>query len=510
MAEVYQTNKPSNSSNFSCTVERLHIKEVYFAKREKDEIIYKQGTNINHKIVKNDTLSGLAKKYNITEKEIKGLNGLKNDKIQLGKTLIISKKEKEGVNVKFTRINDAIIGDEAYLIVKTEKADNLELNLKICQAGDKKIIEDIDKPITIQYEGNDVTEFKATVGGFCEKEVLNHDDFKDMAIAKITFAPKDKDKLKKWTDALKAIKDKTTPLYVLVDAHTGNSFLITYYGTDPDGKDKLEHETVPNRYLFTDSKQFKLKKIMPVIVVDPGHGGTKGNTGATYIKGYKHKVKGKNGKVVKEGTPLKEKIVFTSIDSLPAYLSSDIKKEKDGWVWVTKRVYDNSKLERDLVWNVGEKLVEKIKADGFPVYLSRENKIIQGREDRKKRNTFGNNKKADYFISIHADGDYNPAKSGSHVIYREKKSDLEYNKIAKEFAVDVFSKYTVTAKHNSPKKDIRGLQVLSPSSNKAKRKVLIELGYMTNTNDYNSMTGNIDKIANEIFEGLKMNIDKNF
>ena len=127
-----------------------------------------------------------------------------------------------------------------------------------------------------------------------------------------------------------------------------------------------------------------------------------------------------------------------------------------------------------------------------------------------ERIKYTNNINADYFISIHADGDYNPKESGSHTIYREKAGDLDYNKISKEFATDIFSKYTIISKHNSPKKDIRGLQVLSAVSNKTKRKVLIELGYMTNTSDYNLMSINTDKIAAEIFEGLTININKHF
>lgn len=59
------------------------------------------------------------------------------------------------------------------------------------------------------------------------------------------------------------------------------------------------------------------------------------------------------------------------------------------------------------------------------------------------------------------------------------------------------------------KKDVRGLQVLS-SSNNAKRKILIELGFVTTPKDAKRLFSNIDKIAQQLKDGLLINIQKVF
>lgn len=50
---------------------------------------------ITHKVVKGDTLSHLAIKYNTTVKELKELNGLQSDLIRIGQTLIVGTKQEK-------------------------------------------------------------------------------------------------------------------------------------------------------------------------------------------------------------------------------------------------------------------------------------------------------------------------------------------------------------------------------------------------------------------------------
>nr|WP_245630723.1 N-acetylmuramoyl-L-alanine amidase [Apibacter mensalis] len=118
-----------------------------------------------------------------------------------------------------------------------------------------------------------------------------------------------------------------------------------------------------------------------------------------------------------------------------------------------------------------------------------------------------NDNKADYFISIHADGVAGYKASGSHVIYPNVGND-EVIRLSKELAVDIFSSYDIVeVEKNSPKQDIRGLQVLG-KSNKTKRKVLIELGFVTSPKDAKLLFTKIDEISVQIRDGLLKNLKK--
>jgi N-acetylmuramoyl-L-alanine amidase len=116
------------------------------------------------------------------------------------------------------------------------------------------------------------------------------------------------------------------------------------------------------------------------------------------------------------------------------------------------------------------------------------------------------NNKADYFLSLHADGLDGFTSSGSHVIY-PSKDFVE----SKELATDIFSSYNVvTVEPQSPKIDVRGLQVLSSTENTTKRKVLVELGFVTTPKDAKALFSNIALIGTQLSEGLELNIKKNF
>lgn len=56
------------------------------------------------RVVKNDTLYGLAKRYNVTVAQIKGWNGLKMDRLRLGQTLEIFVPTRGGTRTKATAI----------------------------------------------------------------------------------------------------------------------------------------------------------------------------------------------------------------------------------------------------------------------------------------------------------------------------------------------------------------------------------------------------------------------
>lgn len=234
----------------------------------------------------------------------------------------------------------------------------------------------------------------------------------------------------------------------------------------------------------------------PIIVIDPGHGYTQKNTGMasriyTYIS--------KDGKSVEANV---EELPQYVIDNLSEYLDPDPGKVKE----------DLNRPERGLVFDVSVKLKALLEKAGYTVLLTRtERKIegVDGPKTRQARVDLAHNNKADYFISIHADGADGYIASGSHAIY-PNSNNADTLKFSKELAEDIMSSYTVvTVVKSSPKKDIRGLQVLR-NSHKTTRKVLVELGFITTPKDAKAMFSNIDKMAEQLKDGLVKNIKKHF
>lgn len=126
-----------------------------------------------------------------------------------------------------------------------------------------------------------------------------------------------------------------------------------------------------------------------------------------------------------------------------------------------------------------------------------------------KRVKISNEKNAHYFISLHADGDDDHTITGSHSIYKESSNNKE-TLMQREFSSDILENYNkVPVVSNSPKKDIRSLLILK-DVNKAKRKTLIELGFVTNYDNYINIENNIDEVANQLIIGIKKNIKNNY
>ncbi|MCF6349802.1 MAG: N-acetylmuramoyl-L-alanine amidase [Flavobacteriaceae bacterium] len=250
--------------------------------------------------------------------------------------------------------------------------------------------------------------------------------------------------------------------------------------------------------------EFKTKS--PVIVLDPGHGVDGGNVGAQSRK-YKYKLKGSDGKVKldknkKEITDLKD------IMSLPQYVIDNPSKWIVGDNESSNHKYDNDRTEYGLTYDVASKMKSILKEKGYEnTLLTRTSKDITKVTGHKLayRIDIANNKKADYFISIHADGSKN-FTSGSHAIYSNTDSIDESKKISN----DIMKYYNVVeVESDSPKKDVRGLRVLR-TTNKTKRKTLVELGFLTSPSDAKKMFSNISLMAEQLTKGLIENIEANF
>jgi N-acetylmuramoyl-L-alanine amidase len=391
----------------------------------------------------------------------------------------------------YKRLTWAGVDDAIYIIVKT------------IGLADKKITVNIIDRDGILYTGKNTA-----------IEVLQDDTTKTVrltttvypdgtAVIPITLKPSTDDKdSKTWRDKISKTKDKKVYLSLLVDAHTTNpDFEITYNGRNPNGENEEGTGSKTNYFLDMKDKWFELKRKDPVIIIDPGHGYTKGNTGAVSFI-YTHKIKGPDGKPELDAKKL-PKTAKNNVETLPQYVIDD------PVTWVLSKKEDPDRSERFLVHDVGTKLKTLLEAKEYKkIFLTRERGPISGSDDsatRQARIDVSNNNKADYFISVHADGLDNMTATGSHVIY-SSSADTK----SEELATDIFSTYTIVAvEATSPKTDVRGLQILK-SVNKAERKVLIELGFVTTPKDAKSLFTNIDTIASQVKDGLIVNINKNF
>lgn len=266
------------------------------------------------------------------------------------------------------------------------------------------------------------------------------------------------------------------------------------------------------------------------IIIDPGHGGSTGNTGALFTKGYEYYLKGDGDEVYKKDDKGNKIIKKSTHLDIPSYLDADFNQinhiadwdnygrikasSKSKVKWLIRRnmvSFTNDilteKSERAINFKVAEKLKIILTNAGYNVLLTK--KAFNTGLSLKDRNKFTNSK-TDYFISIHADGSNDYRKKGGHSIYREG-SVKDYNERQKEFAKDVMNFYNVvTLDNDSPKNDVRKIRVLSVTENKAVRKTLVELGYVSNPTEYNTLNSNVDTIATQLAKGIELNISKKY
>lgn len=231
------------------------------------------------------------------------------------------------------------------------------------------------------------------------------------------------------------------------------------------------------------------------IVIDPGHGYTSENTG-TAVRKYTYQ------------EPGKKTVNNADLFELPQAVIDNTKLIKGS----SKE--DPDKNERNLVFDVSLKLKKILEEKhDFNIILTRtERKIIgsDGPSKRALRVNVANNNNADYFVSIHADGVNGYTASGSHVIYPSGAYGTSVDAVnsSKELAVDILSCYDIVkVVAASPKIDKDNLVVLR-GTNKTTRKVLVELGFLTTPKDAIALFSNIDQIAQQLYEGLLININK--
>jgi len=494
MATAINTANPSNQVKTpALTITKYEVIDAYFATLKEEAVA--GSSPKNHTVVKGDTLGKIAKANGVKVDDIKKANGLKSDTIKLGQKLIINKGKKKAV---FSKTTEAELGQKIYVVAETKLLKDKTVAVNVQQTKEKSIT-DIDKAITLK-QGSTI---KEKVGAFSKKDYSNKDDFKDWVVVELELIASDDKTLKTWKKSIMDATDSKAYLSILIDAHQFNdgieNTMIEYHG-----KNSGDDSTNTNVWCDNDSSRLQVTNPVPIVFIDPGHGYSSGNVGSSARK-YHHKVKGTDGKPKKDdkGVEIIKKSV--KLDDLPQYVLDDVD------TWVTGHKGDTpGKSERVLVYDASKKLYDYLVSKSYP-----SDKIVfirDGIRDENKGKTlreriaYSNTEKADYFISVHADGSTKYSTSGAHAIYSAAANTSE----GKELSADIMKHYSVVhVESASPKKDVRGLGIFR-SKHKAKYVTLVEMGFITNPKEAKAMFDNTKKIGDQLGKGLLENIKKNF
>ena len=219
------------------------VKSAYFATKE-ESIVYETVKRVKttYTVVSGDNLSKIASKNKpITVVKIKTDNGLTSNNIKVGDTLNIiqedTKKEKEK-KVTFTPLTKASVGDEVYIVLETKDLQGKTLKINVRQ-GKEKVIAEKDKELSITQNDTVITEIKARVGELADtEEYLNKEYLQNLAVVKVTLAPKEEKDIKDWNTKIKEATDKKTYLYLLAEVDIKEK--VKYNGVH-DGSNFTNH-----------------------------------------------------------------------------------------------------------------------------------------------------------------------------------------------------------------------------------------------------------------------------
>ena len=156
-------------------------------------------------------------------------------------------------------------------------------------------------------------------------------------------------------------------------------------------------------------------------------------------------------------------------------------------------------LEQDITYQVGAYLAELLEADSrFEVRLSRPTPdTVLGTNNATslaERVRLANSWPADYFISIHANANVNPAVNGTEVYVYQQNTQAYW--LAGQVLQNIVE--TVFTKNNGVRVN-RSFYVLRRTAMPA---ILVELAYLSNSQDAEKLRNNQYQFAYGIYLGL--------
>ena len=276
-------------------------------------------------------------------------------------------------------------------------------------------------------------------------------------------------------------------------------------------------------YRLGSRREIEVSKI--VIVIDPGHGWSRGSTG-TECRQFVYF--GRNEEDERDTSSTRTDTAF----NLPDYVLEEIE------YWIQRFTYIPRIPRRYQEWfyviDVSLLLKAELERSGeYRVLLTREVEPnpqyriqIAGTDTMRERHRVPNDNDADYFISIHCDGQPSFRLSGAFVLYPrngDTNSDGQDVRKSRTLGQDIVTHYTAL---NIARDPIRGGGYIDPvrqpapndgkfvlmRGNETQRRVLVELGRMTNPHDILGLyQPNIQQtMAENLAQGIIFNITNRF
>lgn len=217
--------------------------------------VARKTTTKTHTVVDKETVYSISKKYGLKDGELARLNSVKNNVIKKGQKLTISTGPSTA-KLEFKKTNTASLGQELYLVVETKGMRNKKIELQVIQGG-AKVVTEKDAAIKFLHNKKEVTKVIATVGAKADAKYANNESLKNLAVAKITLAPKSDDDQTAWKTSIEKVDGKTAKLYIGLDAHTENQLkagAISYQGN----KSANDNNTLNSYFLNADKKWLTL------------------------------------------------------------------------------------------------------------------------------------------------------------------------------------------------------------------------------------------------------------
>jgi len=263
----------------------------------------------------------------------------------------------------------------------------------------------------------------------------------------------------------------------------------------------------------TDAITLQEKKI--VIVIDPGHGWSKESTGTEcrYFRYYK-----KNEKGERDTSGTESKSAFNLPDHVLGNMDYWIKDYVD-WPSIEKKYQ-----EWFYVIDVSLLLEKELKKnEDYLVLMTRkvepniETRIqLSGTDTYTARHSIPNDNDADYFISVHCDGQGSFKLTGAFVIIpRDSDTNSQKRDIneSREFAQDIIDEYKALHLAVVPitQPGANDGKFVLKAGNKTQKRVIVELGRMTNPKDIKKLyeTGIQEKMAKQIANAVNVNVERN-